>query len=229
MRKAAVYCVTYDYYKKIIPSMKSLLACTPIDTVYVLAEDDALNWDTPDRVKVINVSGQTFFRPDGPNYKCVWSYMVLMRAALPMILGGEDRVLSLDADTIVRKDVSPLWDLPMDDAYFAAAREVPMTRQKQDTYYNFGVSFLNLRKLRQDGMAERIVRALNERHFTYCEQDAYRELCQGHIKEIPGTYNHSRVSVQFPDEEIRIRHWPGERFWWEDKEVQRWLKAEWAT
>ena len=228
-RRAVVYCVTRNLYRKIIPSMKSLLNNTRIDTVYVLAEDDELPWETPECVRVINVSNQEYFAHNGPNYNNVWTYMVLMRCALPKVLYWEDKVLSLDVDTLVQRDIGKLWDYDMNGFYLAAAKEVPKSREVGHPYYNFGVALLNLKMLRDTGMCDRIIWSINNRKYCFCEQDAYQEHCAGAIRELPGTYNHSHVSVQFDDEDIKIRHWPGHRGWYDYPEFKKWVMEEWKV
>ena len=121
--KAAVYVGTRNVYGDIIPSLKSLLINSDVDKVYLLIEDDEFPYELPDCVETINVSGQPYFRHDGPNYSTIpWTWMTMMRAALWDLFPDLDVILSLDNDTIIDKDISELWDLPIADYYFSAAR-----------------------------------------------------------------------------------------------------------
>ena len=56
-----VYAVTRNYYSKILPSLRSLAEHEPKARVYILAEDDALPFETPQKVNVINISDQHQF------------------------------------------------------------------------------------------------------------------------------------------------------------------------
>lgn len=215
-RKVVAYLATRDFYEKCVPSIRSLIAHTEVDKIYVLGEDDIFPFDLP--VEMVNISGQTFFPPGGVNYNVNrWGWIVLMRAALFKIL-DEDIVLSLDADTIVVDDISGLWDYPIEDYYVAGARE-PM-KSANGIYINAGVSLLNLKKWR-DGMGDSIIEALNTRRFPAMEQDAINAFCQGGILEIPSSYNVSSWT-SFPPEEQRIIHFAAVPNWYGSSLVQYW-------
>lgn len=157
----------------VIPSMKSLLANADIDTIYLLTEDDDIGIELPDVCRIINVSGQEYIKKTSPNYYTNFTWMVMMRMALPMIL-PEERVLSLDLDTIVQSNIDELWDLDMDGKYIAGAIENALSEHHGYPYINCGVMMMNLEKLR-DGRAERIIELLNTRRYTFNEQDCMNE------------------------------------------------------
>jgi len=236
MRKCVVYCLTSNYYQYLIPSLKSLLANTHIDTVYVLAEDDHLPFEVPECVKVINVSGQKYFKHDGPNYHCAWSYMVLMRGALAKII-QEDQVLSLDADTIIYEDISPLWDYDLTGYYMAGAREVRLSEIHPPIYTNFGVTMLNLKELRDVGTngrckTDELIWWMNNVTVQYCEQDTHNKLCAGHILELPSDYNATRYEwVTRPTNHVVIKHYAGVPTWeWYGyPEVKEWRNRPWVV
>ena len=184
--KAAVYCGTSNLYADMVPAVKSLLANSDVDKVYLLIEDDVFPYELPACVESINVSEQTYFPKDGPNYRNGWTYMVLMRAALHRIFPDLDEILSLDVDTIVAKDISGLWEYDISDSYIAGVKEPGKSRGM--VYINCGVMRMNLKKIR-DGKGDEIIRALNTKHYPFNEQDCINELCQGGILEIPSDYN----------------------------------------
>lgn len=225
MHKYACYCVTRNIYHKVIPSLKSLLKNSDVDTVYILAEDADLGFPLPtDRVKVIDVSGQEFFPPTGPNYGCMWTWMVMMKVALCHILPDVDRILTLDCDTIVLKDISDLWNFDLGGGYFAASREVHRDF-KVKVYVNCGVMLWDLDRMR-DGKADEVIRALNTKRYQFCEQDCLSELCQGHFAVMPSMYNACRFTAQSWDP--RIRHYAAEAGWYErEPDVKSWRDMPW--
>lgn len=158
----------------IVPSLKSLLANNNIDAVYLLTEDDDIGIELPDMVKIINVSDQQYIKQSSPNYYTHFTWMVMMRMALPFVLADEERVLSLDLDTIIQSNIEELWDLPMTDKYIAGATENRLSAVKGYPYINCGVMMMNLEKLR-DGMAERIIELLNTKRYQFNEQDCMNE------------------------------------------------------
>lgn len=220
--KAAVYAGTRNLYYDMIPGVKSLLAHSNVDKVYLLIEDDEFPFTIPDRVECINVSDQPYFRHDGPNFKNGWTYMVLMRAALHRVFPELDRVLSLDVDTIVTEDISELWDLDLSQHYLAGVREPQ--KSNRSLYINAGVMMLNLKRLR-GGKGDEIIEALNTRHFPWNEQDCINELCAGEILEIPGDYNSSNWTARGKTQ--KIIHYAANPRWQTVPLVLEWRDKEW--
>ncbi|MBQ9463807.1 MAG: hypothetical protein IJU67_00875, partial [Lachnospiraceae bacterium] len=95
-----------------------------VERIFLLLEDPSFPGTLPEICTVIDVSGQTYFRKDGPNWGARWTYMAMMRTALAKVLPEDlDRVLSLDVDTIVDRNIDALWNVDLDGYYFAAAHE----------------------------------------------------------------------------------------------------------
>lgn len=219
--KIAVYTGTRNLYPAMNPAVNSLLANSSVDKIYLLIEDDKIpcKFSDPGRVETINISNQTFFSPDGPNYNTYWTYMAMMRAALCHIFPYYDKVLSLDVDTIVDKNIDDIWDLPIDDCYFAAVKE---THKSHDEYLytNAGVCLFNLRKLR-DGKADEIIKYLNEKSSSFLEQDCFNNMCQGNIYEMPSCYNVCLWAE--PTDDWRIIHYAGIRNWMNKDLVKKYI------
>lgn len=190
--KAAVYCGTRNLYADMLPAIKALLINSDVEKIYLLIEDDIFPYQLPGCVECINVSEQTYFDHDGPNYRNGWTYMVLMRAALHRVFPDLDKIVSLDVDTIAAKDVSGLWDYDVEDYYLAGCKEP--RKSIQQLYINAGVMVMNLAKLR-DGKGDEIIEALNTRRFPFNEQDCINELCQGGILEISSDYNANAYTI----------------------------------
>lgn len=213
--KAAVYVGTRNVYGEMLPSLKSLLINSDVDKVYLLIEDDAFPYELPGCVETINVSGQPYFRHDGPNYSTIpWTWMTMMRAALWDLFPDLDVILSLDNDTIIDKDISELWDLPIADYYFSAAREPLKSKGGPlyvcDMFTQMGVVLYNLRKLR-DGKGAEVVRELNTRRYIFAEQDAFNLLCQGNIYPMPPEYNACNYTE--PVDRAKIFHFAAIKDW----------------
>lgn len=186
--KAAVYSGTRNIYKDMIPSMKSLLIHSDVDKIYFLIEDDEFPYPLPPEVECINVSNQIYFPKDGPNYNSNWSYMILLRGALTKIFPQLDKILSLDCDTIIEENISFLWDIPLEDYYLAAVKEVHKTTFNK-LYINTGVMLLNLKKIREDKKDDEIISDLNTYKRAFPEQDCFNDLFFGKILELSSDYN----------------------------------------
>ena len=191
MKKAAVYCGTSNLYEDMTTAAKSLAINSSVDEIYFLIEDSVFPYKLPSYIHCIDVSGQTFFSQDGPNFQTKWTYMTMMRVALPKIFPGYDRILSLDIDTIVDQNIDKLWELDLEGYYLAGAKEA--IKSKQDApYINNGVAMYNLKALREDRIDEQLITLLNTKKYQFCEQDCINEVCRGKILTFSSDYNSNR-------------------------------------
>ena len=229
MSKTAVFVGTRNVYEEMIPPVKALLINSDVDEIYLLIEDDRFPHELPACVKTINVSDQTFFPSDGPNYSRKWTYMTLMRAALAKVLPDIDVVLSLDNDVIALQDISDIWDIPLGDCYFAAAEEPMKSKGGElyqcDYYGNLGVALYNLRAFREDGMVDRAIKAINMQYWPFVEQDALNQLCQGRICPMPGYYNVNTWTKR--DGVPRVIHYAAIKGWANKPLVDQYRQIPW--
>ena len=224
MRKVVVYAGTRNVYHNMAVAAKSLLCHTRIDRVWFLIEDDAFPEKLPDVIKTKNMSGQPWF-PEGPNTRKRWSYMSLLRLALPEILPEEDRVLWLDIDTIVNTDITDLMETELDGCYVAAAEE-PIRSKDPFLYFNAGVMILDLKKLR-DGMADLLIRYVNRVDLRFPDQDVINLLCQGRIKPISPYWNSNIWFVAVSDP--GITHFAADRNYEKQPLWQQYDRMEWRV
>ena len=164
--RVAVYAGTRNIYPDMVVSAKSLLYNKGADRVIFLIEDDVFPARLPDCFTCVNVSNQQFFRHDGPNYHCAWTYMVMMRTALTKLFPDLHRVLALDHDTIIRQPIDDLWATNMDGYYYALVEE-NYIRNRPHPYFNFGVALHNLDKLREDHVDDAIIDGVNNYYREY--------------------------------------------------------------
>lgn len=218
--KVAAYTGTRNLYDDMIPAFTSLLINSDVDKVYLLIEDDEFPIKLPDKVESINVKNQTYFRADGPNMKSKFTYMAMMRATFALMFPQYDKILSLDVDTIVDKDISELWDIDLGDYYFAAVPEPDRCAGGKyyfsPVYTNIGVALYNLEKLRSDNLLQNVIMNLNHKYYQFLEQDAFNEFCQGHIIKLPNMYNCTNYcEYPFTDwcDDPKIIHYAGIRNW----------------
>lgn len=204
--RAAVYSGTRNIYQKMLPSMKSLLMHSNVEKIYFLIEDDEFPYELPPEVECINVSNQAYFRKDGPNFKNVLSYMVLLRAAYAKYFPNLDRILSIDYDTIVNENISELWDLDLSNYYLAAVEETDLTKE-EGSYFNMGVAMLNLQKWREENIDDKIIEALNTYWYRYKEQDCFNEFFKNQVLILPSDYNGCWQAKQ--QQRDKITHFAG--------------------
>ena len=228
--RAAVYAGTKNYYKFMIPAVKSLLMNSNVDKVYLLIEDKEFPYELPDCVQCIDVSNQRFFRQNGPNMNSRYTYMALMKVTYAKLFPQYDRILSLDVDTIVVDDISELWDLKLDgipgtSTYYMAGVREPYKSRDGYLYINSGVLMFNLKALRETHMDQTLIDVLNEIRYTFPEQDAINKKCQGRMLMIPEEYNFSMVSDE--TEEPKIFHYAVKKDWTMMPEYVKYENTSW--
>ena len=227
MDRVAVYAGTRNVYRNMITAAKSLTRHTRMDRVWFLIEDDKIPDEMgplPDLVRVKDMSGQAWF-PEGPNTRKRWSYMSLLRLALPEILQEERRVLWLDVDTIVNRDIGELFDTDLCGCYIAAVEE--LIRSKAPfVYFNAGVMLMDLDALR-DGKYRELIRLVNGTGLTFPDQDAVNLLMQTRIRKISATYNSNKWIEEVPDP--AITHWAADRAYWTRPEWRIHESKEWRV
>lgn len=110
------------------------------------------------------------------------------RIFAPYILKNYDKILYLDSDTIVLKDIAELYKTNIDNYLLAACHDLmsygsinciytrynDLQKVKLNhpyTYYNSGVLLLNVVKFRKQFILEQIMKILQENNFHYPDQD----------------------------------------------------------
>ena len=210
--RAAVYAGTRNVYQDMIPSMKSLLIHSNVEKIYFLIEDDEFPYELPPEVECINISHQQWFLPETcPNMKNRCSYMVLLRVVFSKIFPHLDRILTIDNDTIVRENISELWDLDLTDYYLAGCPEYKKTTNNH-IYINMGLAMLNLKKFRDDGMDDQLLYDLNTYYFNEAEQSAINQACQGHLLVLDSMYNKNNYTSPIVSKE-KIMHYAATKGW----------------
>ena len=110
-----------------------------------------------------------------------------------------EKVLYLDADILVRSDVSRLYETDISDYVFGASRGklFKLTRQyvenflniPVDDYFNAGVLLINLKRYREEEIGKKAFHLLDGKRFLSAEQDVLNILCRGKVHLIDGRWN----------------------------------------
>ena len=225
MRKVVVYGGTRNLYKNMVTAAKSLLSHTHIDRVWFLIEDEVFPEPLPSVIKTLDMRDQEWFVKDGPNFHCHWTYMSLIRLALPFILPNEHRALWLDVDTIVNDDISELFDTDLDGCYLGAVKE-PLRSKYPLMYCNAGVLLMDLDKL-SDGMARELIRMVNTRKLDFPDQDSINIRCQGQIHLLDPTWNSGDWTENMDNP--KITHYMADREYWRREGFAKYENKEWEV
>lgn len=188
-----VYYLTRNLYPYLKPAVMSLLEHNPKAKVYVMCEDDEFPYELPKNCKVINISNQEYIKHNSPNWNNWFSWITVTRVATSKFLPKLNKILNLDVDTIVNDDLSELYNMDMDDNYFAMCDEVKGSYKPYGSkYYNAGVCLMNLKQIRKDHADDQMIELLNTRKLNYIDQDAMNIIGKGKIVELPIRFNENR-------------------------------------
>lgn len=135
------------------------------------------------------------------------SYAANIRLFLPELLDASvDRLLYLDADTIVDGRLDELADIPMED-YPAAMALDSLVRfhkrrlgfSKEEAYFNSGVILFHMDRWRQEKCSEKIAEHVKtvRAHYPSPDQDLLNVVCRGRIRTLPPGYNFQPIHLAF--------------------------------
>ena len=110
-----------------------------------------------DRFKEINVKGYI-----------TWSTAMYYRLRLPDLLPNEKRVLYLDCDTLIYKDLTNLYNYDIEGKYFIGMlepRDLSYLGLEVNNYINTGVMLFNLDELRKENVPKKIEEFLIKHNY----------------------------------------------------------------
>ncbi len=194
--KVAVYSGTRCLYPYMGAAIRSMLANSSVDKIYLYIEDDQFPEWLPDVVETINVDGAKFFPPGSANYKTYYTYMSMIRICDAKILPESvHKALHMDIDTVVVDNIDSLWDVDLTGMWCGAVHEDKgRYRPNGDRYFNLGVCMFNLDQMRKDGAADQLIDYLNMYKVPYIEQCAMNAIGLDKIVPLPARFNESKVT-----------------------------------
>lgn len=224
-----------SWYKYLVVSLYSLLRTNKnIKKIYLLLETEKID-DVPNLKYLTNNNRNVEFvlinfknernkyvSNDNPNVDTVYTDFSFCKLILADYV-KEDKVIYLDTDAIVTKDITRLWELNIDDYYVAGCKDLGVINSAyfkelnmDDKYINTGMMLLNLKKIREDKIISKIFKILNERKLLYPDQDAFNLICTKKITYVPSIYNHAYcVTTQAGRiESIKVWHFAGAKEQW---------------
>lgn len=105
-----------------------------------------------------------------------WSTAIYYRLRLPDLLTNEKKILYLDCDTLIYKDLTELYNYNINGKYFTGMLE---PRNEIKNYINTGVMLFNLEELRQGNIIKKIEEYLFKHNFklTLPVNDSLNRVC----------------------------------------------------
>ena len=124
------------------------------------------------------------------------------RLLLPRILPAYGKIVYIDVDVAVCRDLGELYETDVGDNWFAAAKDVVYTTKPEyvswagkwgfaewDGYVNAGVLVMNLERFRREPVFDRLKEIVFEAAKWNCDQDALNFVCKGAIAPLDPRWN----------------------------------------
>ncbi len=166
----------------------------------------------PDTVQVKIIPQQ---EPEIPfeNMQRFLQYKVGMhKIYLPQILKEIDKVIYMDGDTLVLKDLRKLYDMDISDVYAAVAKDgifyrfpkemAEMGLDKRGYYFNSGVMLYNLKKQREDNIVEKLEEYIKTHEDFYGDQDVLNAVFGDKLKLM--SYRYNCISTFFEEDDLNF-------------------------
>ena len=136
-------------------------------------------------------------------------YRILIPNLLPNSI---DKVIYLDCDIIVRKNILELWNFDLEYNALGAVYQTPLTFNDETTrlginpkfgYFNAGVLLINLKYWREHQIMEKCIQYLKNNHesILYHDQDILNTILFNKVSPIPFKWN--LMNYYF----LNINHW----------------------
>ncbi|MCH3910120.1 MAG: glycosyltransferase family 8 protein [Bacilli bacterium] len=126
---------------------------------------------------------------DSPNIKSSYTPYSLLRLYLDQIDEVPDKMLYLDSDIIVMKDISLLYSHELGDKMIGAVIDRYGRFFIGPRYVNAGVMLLNLKEIKKDGLFKKCRDYLKHKKKAFPDQDAINKYCHGKKLYLGHDYN----------------------------------------
>ena len=157
-------------------------------------------------------------------YSSRLSRTTFARLYIPELFSEYSKVLSLDGDIIIKKDISELYNTNIDGYYFAAVPDPGLSLlykyyeyeseylesigiTEKDKYFNAGVLLFNIEEFKKNYSVQKMVQMITREKYHYDEQDAFNCFAKGHVKFMHFKWNllyreisdHQKIFMSFAE------------------------------
>lgn len=96
----------------------------------------------------------------------------LLRLLADFVDNIPDKLLYLDIDMMIAKDISTLYNIDISEYEYAAVREKYGSKIIRPDYVNAGMLLLNMKKIKETGLLEKARNLIKTRKLLFADQDA---------------------------------------------------------
>ena len=210
--------------------MQSILEHTDSRICFHILHDETLSTDNKYKLEMVAHNGSSkieFHIIDEDDFSIVKNQMsrftigAMFRCSLPELLPDLNRIIYLDADLFVNRDIKELWDVDVREYYLAGVADEGVAVHyhprilnkypeiKKESYFNLGVLYMNLKKLREFGNLKKLVVdfLIENPKADLPDQDALNVLFHNKVLYLDGSWNqfvylHRKDNVEKLDKAI---------------------------
>lgn len=146
-----------------------------------------------------------------------WSSITFVRLFISELLPETiSKVIYLDCDTLITDDLSSLWSMDIRDFIccgvkdcIGGAYKTNIGLGRTELYINAGVLLINLERMRQFPVKERVNAFLSTHYYSnsYGDQDTINAIFKGSIGCLPMRYNVTSIALRWSYKELQLfRH-----------------------
>lgn len=211
-------------------AMQSILEHTDSKICFHILHDETVSEENKRKLKqVAHQKGDVieFHQIDSAEFECIkdrtqgFTIGTMFRCMLPELLPDLSKIVYLDADIFVNTDIKELWDVDVREYCLAgvvdegvAVHNYPRILNKypeikKESYFNSGVLYMNLKKIREFGNLKKLVVdfLIENPEADLPDQDALNVLFHNKVLYLDGSWNqfvfmHRKDNVEKLDKAI---------------------------
>tara|TARA_Y100001960_G_scaffold247860_1_gene263308 strand:- start:64 stop:909 length:846 start_codon:yes stop_codon:yes gene_type:complete len=195
-----VFCADGNFLKPLELAVFSLLRTQKEPfTLHILMLDDFSTQNLYKLANEYNCDLKLYSFSTDLSEKGRFSRAMYGRLFIPALLSSNvEKVIYLDCDVMVKKDLADLWLTKLDDHPIGAVAELNspiknylLKKFQLDNYFNSGVLLLDLNRLRREKQFDRTLELLHANHdLIYPDQDAMNVVFRASWHELPIDFNY---------------------------------------
>lgn len=172
-------------------------------TVNIIAEEEGKYADIcATKFKDIHVSAASIFKFELPN-----------------IFSEYDKILYLDSDMLILDDLGELFDVDLTDRYAAVVNDIKVEtysppqlnrldlENKHKYYWNSGMMLLNLKKMREDNITEKLFEYRKNGINYFMDQDALNVVFEENVVYVSFKYNMLYTNITVFDSKTLCKYY----------------------
>jgi lipopolysaccharide biosynthesis glycosyltransferase len=184
-------------------------ACETVYKIYILMADD-VNYENRKKltaykaenisIELMNIS--TDHINNHLNYEHV-SNLCLLKFDISDLFPQHDKILYLDGDILVKKDLTELYNTNINNFLLAGVSDITFVKffdyfseLNISNYFNAGILLLNTKLLRDEKIRGRLYKERENPSYRYIDQDVWNVVCKDKILWLPFKYNNMIINIK---------------------------------